>query len=100
MNYWLMKSEPSTFGIDDLARAKNSTSSWDGVRNFQARNYIREMQKGDLAFFYHSSCEVPGIAGVAAIQRGRIPMPPRSTANTITTIRTAIPTNRVGTWSM
>jgi predicted RNA-binding protein with PUA-like domain len=73
MNYWLMKSEPSVFGIDDLARAKNSTSSWDGVRNFQARNYLREMKQGDLAFFYHSSCEVPGIAGVAAIQREAYP---------------------------
>src|ERR1044072_6279704 len=67
MNYWLMKSEPSVFGIDDLARAKNSTASWDGVRNFQARNYLREMKQGDLAFFYHSSCDVPGIAGVAVI---------------------------------
>src|ERR1044072_4389482 len=73
MNYWLMKSEPSVFGIDDLARAKNSTASWDGVRNFQARNYLREMKKGDLAFFYHSSCDVPGIAGVAAIQREAYP---------------------------
>src|SRR5687768_167333 len=75
MNYWLMKSEPSVFGIDDLARAKNSTASWDGVRNFQARNYLREMKKGDLAFFYHSSCDVPGIAGVAAIQREAYPDP-------------------------
>ena len=73
MNYWLMKSEPSVFGIDDLARARNSTASWDGVRNFQARNYLREMKKGDLAFFYHSSCDVPGIAGVAAIQREAYP---------------------------
>ncbi len=75
MNYWLMKSEPATFGIDDLARARNSTSSWDGVRNFQARNYMREMKKGDLVFFYHSSCPVPGIAGVAAVQREAYPDP-------------------------
>ena len=79
MNYWLMKSEPSTFGIDDLARAKNSTSSWDGVRNFQARNYLREMQKGDLVFFYHSSCDVPGIAGVATVQREAYPDPKDAT---------------------
>ncbi|MGH8189601.1 MAG: EVE domain-containing protein [Steroidobacteraceae bacterium] len=69
MNYWLMKSEPSTFGIDHLAKAKNRTSGWDGVRNFQARNYMREMQVGDLAFFYHSSCEVPGVAGVVKVVR-------------------------------
>lgn len=69
MNYWLMKSEPSVFGIEQLAKAKNSTTGWDGVRNFQARNYLREMHKGDLVFFYHSSCEIPGIAGVAAVQR-------------------------------
>ncbi|MBM0108417.1 EVE domain-containing protein [Steroidobacter sp. S1-65] len=75
MNYWLMKSEPSTFGIDDLARARNSTSGWDGVRNFQARNYMREMKKGDLVFFYHSSCPVPGIAGVAVVQREAYPDP-------------------------
>jgi predicted RNA-binding protein with PUA-like domain len=70
MNYWLMKSEPSTFSIDHLARIKNRTTSWDGVRNYQARNFLRDqMKKGDLAFFYHSSCEVPGIAGVVKVVR-------------------------------
>jgi len=73
MNHWLMKSEPSTFGIDELARARNRTSGWDGVRNFQARNFMREMQRGDLAFFYHSSCEVPGIAGIVTIVREAYP---------------------------
>jgi predicted RNA-binding protein with PUA-like domain len=73
MNHWLMKSEPTTFGIDDLARARNRTTGWDGVRNFQARNYIRAMRKGDLAFFYHSSCEVPGIAGIVTIARAAYP---------------------------
>jgi predicted RNA-binding protein with PUA-like domain len=74
MKYWLMKSEPSTFGIDDLARAPRRRSRWDGVRNYQARNMLRdEMQKGDLAFFYHSSCEVPGIYGIARIVRGGYP---------------------------
>jgi predicted RNA-binding protein with PUA-like domain len=73
MNYWLMKSEPSTFGIDDLKRAKNQTTGWDGVRNFQARNFLREMQQGDLAFFYHSSCEPPGIAGIVKISREAYP---------------------------
>ncbi|MBC7983366.1 MAG: EVE domain-containing protein [Candidatus Obscuribacterales bacterium] len=68
MNYWLMKSEPSTFGIDALARAKGQSTSWDGVRNYQARNFMRDsMRPGDLAFFYHSSCAVPGIAGVMKV---------------------------------
>jgi predicted RNA-binding protein with PUA-like domain len=74
MNYWLMKSEPDVFGIDDLARAKNQTAPWDGVRNFQARNFLRyEMKAGDLAFFYHSSCEVPGIVGTMKIVREGYP---------------------------
>lgn len=74
MNYWLMKSEPSTFGIDHLARAKNRTTAWDGVRNYQARNFLRDqMKKGDLAFFYHSSCDVPGIAGIVKIVREGYP---------------------------
>ncbi|HET7650713.1 MAG TPA: EVE domain-containing protein [Gammaproteobacteria bacterium] len=74
MNYWLMKSEPDVFGIDHLARAKNRSSAWDGVRNYQVRNMLRdEMQVGDLAFFYHSSCAVPGIAGVIKISRAGYP---------------------------
>ena len=76
MNYWLMKSEPSTFGIDDLSKSKNKTTGWDGVRNFQARNFLRDgMKKGDLAFFYHSSCEVPGIAGIVKVVREGYPDP-------------------------
>lgn len=76
MNYWLMKSEPGTFGIDNLAAAKGKTTGWDGVRNFQARNFLRDgMKKGDLAFFYHSSCEVPGIAGIVKIVREAYPDP-------------------------
>lgn len=75
MNYWLMKSEPSTFGIDHLAAAKSRTTGWDGVRNFQARNYLREMKKGDLAFFYHSSCDTVGIAGIVSIARDAYPDP-------------------------
>jgi len=74
MNYWLMKSEPTTFGIDHLAKAPRRRSPWDGVRNYQVRNMIRdEMKKGDLAFFYHSSCEVPGIYGIARIVREAYP---------------------------
>ena len=70
MKYWLMKSEPDVFGIDDLARAPKRTTAWEGVRNYQARNLLRdEMRKGDLAFFYHSSCEVPGVAGIVKVVR-------------------------------
>ena len=67
MNYWLMKSEPSTFGIDDLAKRPGKREFWDGVRNFQARNALRAMKKGDLAFFYHSSADPTGVAGIVKI---------------------------------
>ena len=68
MKYWLMKSEPDEFGIDDLVKAPGQTTSWFGVRNYQARNFMRdEMKVGDRAFFYHSSCPEPGIAGIVSI---------------------------------
>ena len=68
MRYWLMKSEPSVFGIDDLAGAPGQTTAWWGVRNYQARNFMRdEMRLGDQAFFYYSSCEKPGITGVMKV---------------------------------
>jgi predicted RNA-binding protein with PUA-like domain len=74
MNHWLFKSEPDTFGIDALAQAPKKTSAWDGVRNYQARNMLRDsIKKGDLAFFYHSSCAVPGIAGIVSIARSGYP---------------------------
>ena len=74
MKYWLMKSEPEVFGIDHLARAPGRKSGWDGVRNYQARNFLRDdMQKGDMAFFYHSSCAEPGIAGIVKITRAGHP---------------------------
>jgi len=69
MRYWLMKSEPDEFSIDDLVRAKAQTTSWFGVRNYQARNYMRDMKVGERALFYHSSCPEPGIAGVVEIAR-------------------------------
>ncbi len=68
MNYWLIKSEPDAFSIDDLKNAKNGTEHWDGVRNYQARNFMRDgMKKGDQIFFYHSNCKEPGIVGLAEI---------------------------------
>jgi predicted RNA-binding protein with PUA-like domain len=70
MRYWLMKSEPDVFGVDDLAAAPRKTTAWWGVRNYQARNFMRDdMQPGDLAFFYHSSCPEPGIAGIMKVSR-------------------------------
>jgi predicted RNA-binding protein with PUA-like domain len=75
MRYWLMKSEPAVFGIDDLAKAPRRTTGWDGVRNYQARNFMREMARGDQAFFYHSNCAEPGIAGIVEISRTARPDP-------------------------
>lgn len=71
--YWLLKTEPSTFGIPDLERAPRKSSSWDGVRNYQARNFMREMKKGDQAFIYYSSCDTPGIAGIVSVVRTAYP---------------------------
>lgn len=66
--YWLMKSEPNCFSIDHLRDAINQTTSWDGVRNYQARNFmIHQMRKGEEVFFYHSNCQPPGIVGTAEI---------------------------------
>lgn len=74
MRYWLMKSEPHVFGVDDLAAAPKKTTAWWGVRNYQARNFMRDdMRPGDLAFFYHSSCPEPGIAGIMRVSRAAYP---------------------------
>ncbi len=74
MSYWLMKSEPDAFGIDHLARAPQQTAAWDGVRNYQARNFLRDrFAAGDRAFFHHSSCDEPGIYGTMEVVRGGHP---------------------------
>jgi predicted RNA-binding protein with PUA-like domain len=74
MKYWLMKSEPDVFSIDQLKSKKKS--GWDGVRNYQARNYMRDdMKCGDIVLFYHSSCEVPGVAGLAKVSKESHPDP-------------------------
>lgn len=74
MNYWLMKSEPDTFSITDLYNKPERTEPWDGVRNYQARNMMRDdMKAGDLAFFYHSNCQEPGIVGIMEIVREGYP---------------------------
>jgi predicted RNA-binding protein with PUA-like domain len=72
--YWLMKSEPDEFSIDDLAKSPRKTGPWTGVRNYQARNFMRDrMQVGDGVLFYHSSCPQPGIAGLAEVAHAAYP---------------------------
>ncbi|MEY4718170.1 MAG: hypothetical protein RL563_788 [Pseudomonadota bacterium] len=74
MNYWLMKSEPDAFGIDDLSARPSQTEHWDGVRNYQARNMMRDqMRIGDQVFFYHSNCSEPGIVGIAEVVKEAYP---------------------------
>jgi predicted RNA-binding protein with PUA-like domain len=74
MNYWLMKSEPDTFGIDDLIQRDQQTEPWDGVRNYQARNMMRDAMKlGDQVFFYHSNCKEAGIVGIMEVVKEGYP---------------------------
>jgi predicted RNA-binding protein with PUA-like domain len=74
MKYWLMKSEPDVFSFDALKKRPQRTEPWNGVRNYQARNFMRdEMKIGDLVLFYHSSCEVPGVAGIARVSSAPYP---------------------------
>jgi predicted RNA-binding protein with PUA-like domain len=74
MNYWLFKTEPDTFGVTDLEKSPRRTSGWDGVRNYQARNLLRDDVKvGDEVFIYHSSCAEPAIAGIARVVRAAYP---------------------------
>ncbi|MGJ8652626.1 MAG: EVE domain-containing protein [Opitutaceae bacterium] len=76
MNYWLMKSEPDVFSFDDLKARSGQTEPWDGVRNYQARNYMRdEMKVGDLILFYHSNAKPPGVAGIAEVASQPYPDP-------------------------
>jgi len=74
VRHWLLKTEPDCFGLEHLKAKPKRTEHWDGVRNYQARNFMRDgMRKGDLAFFYHSSCPEPGIAGIVKITRAAYP---------------------------
>lgn len=74
MAYWLMKSEPDAFGLDDLAARPDQTEPWDGVRNYQARNMMRDqMRVGDQVLFYHSNCKVPGVVGIAEVAQEGYP---------------------------
>ena len=74
IQYWLMKSEPETFSIEDLERCPKKTTGWEGVRNYQARNFMRDTMKvGDQVLFYHSSCKVPGVVGIAEVVKESYP---------------------------
>lgn len=73
--YWLMKSEPSAFSIDDLMNAPAQTTCWDGVRNYQARNFMRDMAIGDQVLFYHSNADPPAVVGIAEIVKTAYPDP-------------------------
>lgn len=73
MRYWLMKSEPEAFSIDDLAKSPKQITCWDGVRNYQARNFMRSMAVGDQVLFYHSNADPPSIIGIAEVVRTAYP---------------------------
>jgi predicted RNA-binding protein with PUA-like domain len=76
MNYWLFKSEPDEFSFDDLLKPLKKTEPWTGVRNYQARNFLRdEVKKGDTVLFYHSSCEIPAVVGLAEVVKEAYPDP-------------------------
>ena len=75
MQHWLIKSEPTAFSIQDLATAPKKTTSWEGVRNYQARNFLRAMKNGDLAIFYHSNATPPAAVGIAKVVREAYPDP-------------------------
>ena len=76
MNYWLFKSEPDEYSIDDLAAERGQVGRWDGIRNYQARNFLRdEVAEGDGVFFYHSACKVPAIVGTAEVVHAAYPDP-------------------------
>ena len=79
INYWLMKSEPNVYGIQELE--KESKTLWDGIRNFQTRTFMRSMQKGDKAFFYHSNCKPPGIVGLMEVIETRLTDPSQFDVN-------------------
>lgn len=76
MNYWIFKSEPDEFGVDHLAAQKKQTARWDGIRNYQARNNLRDLvRKGDRVMFYHSSCKLIGVAGTMEVVKAAYPDP-------------------------
>ena len=94
VQHWLMKTEPETYSIDDLAREKNQSTCWEGVRNYQARNLLRDqIKKGDHVLFYHSACKEPAVVGTAVVSKSGYPIPSRSTRTASTTIPRATRSN-------
>ena len=101
MRYWLMKSEPDEASIDDALAAKGRTIAWTGVRNYQARNFMRDdMRIGDGVLFYHSSCAEPGIAGLAEVASAAYPDPTSSIVKVLISIQNQIRRTHAGYWSM
>ena len=99
MRHWLVKSEPDVYSFADLMADRNRTTKWHGVRNFQARNLLREMRQGDAVLFYHSSCEPPHVAGVARVVREAYRTTRPGTRAPSTTTRRRRRRTRAGTWS-
>lgn len=82
IHYWLFKSEPDEYSLDDLAAEPSGQGRWDGIRNYQARNILRDqVQSGDQILFYYSSCKVPGVAGIAEVSRAAYPDPAQFDSN-------------------
>ena len=101
MAYWLFKSEPGCFSIDDLKNRPAMTEHWDGVRNYQARNYLRDQVKvGDQVFFYHSNIPEPGVVGLAEVVREGYPDSPPSILQASTSTRSLLQEILSGTWWM
>ena len=101
MNYWLMKSEPQECSVDDALAAPNATVPWTGVRNYQARNFMRDqMRVGDGVLFYHSSCAEPGIVGIARVASGTRPDPTQSTTIVVGTLLPNPPSERIASEMM
>lgn len=100
MARWLIKSEPDTFSILDLAKASKQTTSWEGVRNYQARNFLRAMKRGDLAIYYHSNAEPPAAVGIAKVVREAYPDPTAWDPESAYHDPKASPDNPSGRWWM
>lgn len=96
MRHWLLKSEPAVFGFNDLVRV--GREPWNGVRNYQARNFLREMRAGDLCLFYHSGARPTGVAGVARVAREAYPDDLQFGLGVLTSIPNPPPKPRAGAW--
>ena len=96
--YWLFKSEPTSFSIQDLAQSHDQTTCWEGVRNYQARNFLKSMKVGDRGFFYHSNADPPAIVGTVEVVKAAYPDPYAFDSRVATLIPRARPMRPVGSW--